>query len=82
MSGDFASFLSYSFLAFLAVLLTVVFGYLFYKDRDKRKLMFMLAFAVASLSYLPKLQTGWESIQALKNLCHWRAVRAQEKCGC
>jgi len=80
MSSNFASFPSYSFLAFLAALLTVVFGYLFYKDRDKRKLMFMLAFA--SLSYLPKLQTGWESIQAVKNLCHWRAVRAQEKCGC
>jgi len=44
------------FLIILAMLLAVVFGYVFYKDRDDRKLMFMVAFTFASLSYLPMIQ--------------------------
>jgi len=74
MNGDLVSVLLWSFLTILAMLLAVFFGYMHRKDGDKRKLMFMLAFAFASLSFLPKMQTVWESIQIMERLYSWSSL--------
>jgi len=74
MNGNLVSVLLWGFLAILTMFLAEIFGYVFYKDRDSRKLMFMLAFAFASLSYIPKMQTGWESLQIMENLWRWGSL--------
>jgi len=64
----------WSFLFSLALLFAVTYGYIYHKDRDKRKLMFTLAFAFASFGYLAEIQLGWEGIQALERLFHWSVL--------
>ena len=64
----------WSFLFSLALLFAVTYGYIYRKDRDKRKLMFMLAFAFASFGYLAEIQHGWEGIQALERLFNWSVL--------
>jgi len=64
----------WSFLFSIALLFAVTYGYIYRKDRDKRKLMFMLAFAFASFGYLAEIQSGWEGIQALERLLHWSVL--------
>ena len=71
MYGDSFSILLLSLLTILAVLLTVFFGYMYHKDKDERKLMFVLAFALASLAFLPKMQAGWESMQIAERVYMW-----------
>jgi len=56
MNGDWLSTLLWSVLTIIVELFAVGFGYLYYKDRDKRKLMFALAFAFAAFGYLYTMQ--------------------------
>lgn len=74
MNGDLVAALLWSFLTILTVFFAAGFGYVFYKDRDKRKLMFMLAYAFASLSYLPMIQTGWKSIWIMEKIFQWGSL--------
>ncbi len=60
-----------SYLIALSVAFTAIFGYLFSLDRDKRKLMFMIAFASNIFMQLPSMVTGWEDMQILKNIYTW-----------
>jgi len=60
------------FLFILGIFSTVDFGYIYHKD--KRKLMFALALAFASISYLPEMQLGGESTEALKGLLSWSVL--------
>lgn len=72
MNGDFGSLLLWVFFLLISTVVSAAgFGYFFHKDRDKRKLMFMLAYAFGSLSYLVMLQTSWESVQIMENLFFW-----------
>lgn len=73
MNGDPFSMLLWNSLAALAVLLAVGFGYLYHKDRDMRKLMFIVAFVFASFSYVSML-IGWERIQMVERLYYWSAL--------
>ncbi|MCW4015503.1 MAG: PAS domain S-box protein [Candidatus Bathyarchaeota archaeon] len=45
-------------LAVVSAVLTVFFGYLYYKDRDERKLMFMLVFAFTTLAHIGEISYG------------------------
>jgi signal transduction histidine kinase len=74
MNGDLISTLLWALLTFLAMFLTVGFGYLYRKDGDKRKLVFMLSFAFASFSFLPKIQVEWETIQIMEKLYSWSSL--------
>jgi hypothetical protein len=56
MNGDTVSLLLWSFLTVFSACLGAGFGYLYRGDRDKRKMMFMLAFGFASLTFLSKIQ--------------------------
>jgi len=71
MNGDWLSTLLWSVLTIVVGLFAVGFGYLYYKDRDKRKLMFALAFAFASLSYIQNIQPEWASIQIIEKSHTW-----------
>ena len=72
MNGDLGSQVPWDSLLFISTVASAAgFGYFFYKDRDKRKLMFMLAYSFGSLSYLVMMQTGWESAEAMGNLFFW-----------
>jgi len=42
--------------------------------RDKRKLMFTLAFSFASFSFLSEIQTDWEGIQAFERFFTWSVL--------
>jgi signal transduction histidine kinase len=71
MNGNLVPVILWGFLTVLAMLLTVFFSYIYRKDGDKRKLMFMLAFAFGSLSFLPMMQTGLENIWIMERLHSW-----------
>lgn len=72
MNGEWFSLIFWNALGLLsAVLLTTVFGYFFCKDGDKRKLMFMLAFISALLSYLVRAHEGWENIAVMEKTYYW-----------
>jgi signal transduction histidine kinase len=71
MDSDWLSVLFWSVLTVVVELFAVGFGYLYYKDRDKRKLMFTLAFAFASLAYLQNIQPEWASIQIIEKSHSW-----------
>ena len=62
------------FLFTLGIFSAAGFGYIYHKDRDKRKLMFALSLAFASFSYLPEIPLGWESTEALKGLLRWSVL--------
>lgn len=70
MNGDPLSILLWHGLAALAILLAVAFAYMYRKDRDIRKLMFTLAFAFASLSYIA-MPTESGSTQTMERLHSW-----------
>ncbi|PVX23895.1 MAG: hypothetical protein CW691_09430 [Candidatus Bathyarchaeum sp.] len=55
-----------SFLTVFSSALTLFFGYLFYQDRDKRKLMFMLVFAFVSFVHLGELIHGFGNTISVK----------------
>ncbi len=68
------SIFSWSFLTILGILFAIAYGYIYYQDRDKRKLMFTLAFAFASFGYLLEIQPSWEGIQALERFFTWSVL--------
>ena len=68
------SMFAWSFLTVLAMLFAIAYGYIYFQDRDKRKLMFTLAFAFASFGYLSEIQPGWEGIQALERFFTWSVL--------
>lgn len=74
MNGDWLSVLLWSVLTIIVELLAAGFGYLYYKDRDKRKLMFTLAFAFASLAYLQNIQPEWTSMQIIEKSHSWADI--------
>jgi PAS domain S-box-containing protein len=51
-------------------LFAAYFGYMFYRERDKRKLMFVFAFSFASISFIEKIlpSTGVSIIEKLYNI--------------
>jgi hypothetical protein len=53
--------------SFLPLFFAAYFGYMFYKDKDRRKLMFALSFAFASISLIGKIipSTGTPFIHEL-----------------
>jgi len=71
MNGDLISVLMWSFLTAFGILVAVGLSFMYHKDKDKRKLMFALAFFFASHTYLPRLNTAWESIWILERLASW-----------
>ncbi|MFH1547587.1 MAG: PAS domain-containing protein, partial [bacterium] len=50
------------------------FGYIYHKDRDKRKLMFAWALAFASITYLSEIPLGLESTEAFRVLLRWSVL--------
>lgn len=48
-------------LALLSMLLATAFGYIYYKDRDKRKLIFAISFVFTAPNHLI-MDVGWENI--------------------
>jgi len=71
MNGDLVSVLMWGFLTAFGILAAVGLGYMYHKDKDKRKLMFALAFFFASHTYLPRLYPAWESVWILERLASW-----------
>jgi PAS domain S-box-containing protein len=63
--------LLWSILISVTQLLAVGFGYLYYKDRDKRKLMFALAFPLAGVAYIPNALPGWTSVPMAEKIYEW-----------
>ncbi len=47
---------------------------MYYKDRDKRKLMFMFAFIIASFGYLPQIQAVGEFLQYFQGVFNWSGL--------
>jgi signal transduction histidine kinase len=62
-----------SLLIFITFLLEILFGYLYIKDKDKRKLMYMIAFGYVSISYLSWIQPAIKEIWILDKMIHWSA---------
>ena len=58
-------------LTIVGILFAVGSGYMYYKDRDKRKLMFLLSFAFSSVYFLAEIETGLELIQRFNNFFTW-----------
>jgi signal transduction histidine kinase len=57
----------WSLLTALSAVLVATFGYMFYKDKDKRKLIFALAFAFAAPSHI-MMDNGWETTQTTEGI--------------
>lgn len=74
MNGDLFAVLTWSLLIIFKVLLATSLGYVYLKDRDKRKLMFMLAIFFTSLYYIPRLQTAGESIWIVERASDWSSL--------
>jgi two-component system sporulation sensor kinase A len=56
------------------MLLTVALGYLYYKDREKRKLMFALALGIFCLGYLHKMLEGFGGIAVIESSFQWASL--------
>jgi len=74
MNGDLFSVLTWSLLVIFKGLLAASLGYLYLRDGDKRKLMFMLAIFFTSLYYLPRMQTTGESIWIVERASDWSSL--------
>lgn len=62
-----------SLLISITILLEILFGYLYIKDKDKRKLMYMIAFGYVSISYSSWIQPAIKEIWILNKIIHWSA---------
>ncbi len=62
------------FLTILGIVFAVAYGYRYYKDRDKRKLMFTFAFIIASFGYLPQIQAVGEFVQPFQGVFNWSVL--------
>ena len=61
----------WSFLTLLGIVFSIIYGYMYHKDKDKRKLMFTLGFAFSSFYFISQIQTGWEITQQFENFSAW-----------
>jgi signal transduction histidine kinase len=57
----------WSLLTALSAVLAATFGYMFCKDKDKRKLIFALSFAFAAPSHI-MMDNGWETTQTAEGI--------------
>lgn len=55
----------------LSVSSAIGFGYLYLADRDKRKLMFLIAFIAGIFANAPRCMVDWEQILILRKLTLW-----------
>ena len=55
----------------LSVSSAIGFGYLYLVDKDKRKLMFLIAFIAGIFANAPRCMVGWEQIMFLRKLTLW-----------
>jgi len=58
-------------LTIVGIFFAVGSGYMYHKDGDKRKLMFLLSFAFSSVYFLAEIETGLELIQRFNNFFTW-----------
>lgn len=71
MNNDLVAVLLWSVLTIITVFFAAGFGYVYRKDKDKRKLMFMLAFFFSTLSYLPLMQPKWKYLWIMEGFLYW-----------
>jgi PAS domain S-box-containing protein len=57
-----------SYLSVLSVVFALFFGYLLHRDKDKRKLMFLLVFVYSAFIWIPEVIPGFENTQILSNI--------------
>jgi len=57
------------YLSVLSVVFALFFSYLFHRDRDKHKLMFLLVFVFSVFIRLLEIIPGWENSQLLQKIC-------------
>ncbi len=62
------------FLTILGIVFAAAYGYRYYKDRDKRKLMFTFAFIIASFGYLPQIQAAVKVVQHFPGVFNWSVL--------
>jgi PAS domain S-box-containing protein len=60
-----------SYLSVLSVVFALFFGYLLHRDKDKRKLMFLLVFVYSAFIWIPEVIPGFENTQILSNIAGW-----------
>jgi PAS domain S-box-containing protein len=56
------------------MLLTAALGYLHYKDKEKRKLMFALALGVSCVGYLYKMLEGFGGLNVIESSFQWASL--------
>jgi PAS domain S-box-containing protein len=59
------------YLAILSLVFILVFSYLFQRDRDKRKLMFLLIFVYSFFIRIPEMIPSFENTQILSKVIEW-----------
>ena len=60
-----------SYLVGLSLVFAVVFSYLFQRDKDKRKLMFLLIFVYSFFLRIPEIIPGFENTQIMSKIIEW-----------
>jgi two-component system NtrC family sensor kinase len=60
-----------SYLAILSLVFVLVFSYLFQRDKDKRKLMFLLIFVYSFFIRIPEMIPSFENTQILSKIIEW-----------
>jgi PAS domain S-box-containing protein len=63
-----------SYLSVLSVVFALFFSYLFQRDKDKRKLMFMLVFVYSFFIRIPKMIPGFENTQIQSKIAEWNPL--------
>jgi two-component system NtrC family sensor kinase len=63
-----------SYLSVLSVVFALFFSYLFQRDKDKRKLMFLLVFVFSVFIRLLEIIPGWENVPILQKTYQWGAL--------
>jgi PAS domain S-box-containing protein len=60
-----------SYLAILSLVFVLFFSYLFQRDKDKRKLMFLLIFVYSFFIRIPEMIPSFENTQILSKIIEW-----------
>jgi len=60
-----------SYLSVLSVVFALFFSYLFQRDKDKRKLMFLLVFVYSFFIRVPEMIPGFENAQIQSKIAEW-----------
>ena len=63
-----------TFIATLLLSFIILFTYLFSKDKDSRKLLFIIVFFFGIISQIPYIVPEWNGLQVLPNLQIWSAL--------